>query len=71
MFFREILFQSCFFSDGLTSGYLTAGGYYAPAMAGVAGLTGTTGTALTQYAAAAGPTVSQSATAAAAGHTAQ
>ena len=68
MFFREILFQSCFFSDGLTSGYLTAGGYYAPAMAGVAGLTGTTGTALTQYAAAAGPTVSQSATAAAAGH---
>ena len=48
--------------------YLTAGGYYAPAMSlQAAGLTGTAGTAgLTAYAAAAGPTVSQSATAAAA-----
>ena len=55
------------FTDGIpASGYLTAGGYYAPAMAGLQGLTGATGTAMTQYAAAAGPTVSQQATAGAA-----
>ena len=58
--------MSFVFSDGMP-GYLTAGGYYAPAMGlQAAGLTaGTAGTAgLTAYAAAAGPTVSQAATAA-------
>ena len=49
------------FTDGM-SGYLTAGGYYAPAMSlQAAGLTsGTAG--LTAIAAAAPPTVSQTAT---------
>ena len=62
-----INFVLLLFPDGIpASGYLTAGGYYAPAMAGLQGLTGTTGTAMTQYAAAAGPTVSQQATAGAA-----
>lgn len=54
------------FSDGM-SGYLTAGGYYAPAAMGLQGLAGHAGTTpagLTAYAAAAGPTVSQAATAA-------
>jgi len=48
------------------SGYLTAGGYYAPAaMAGMTGMTGATATpGLAAYAAAAGPTVSSQATAA-------
>lgn len=51
------------------SGYLTAGGYYAPAMAGMpAGMTGATATpGLAAYAAAAPPTVSSQATAAADG----
>ena len=48
------------------SGYLTAGGYYAPAaMAGMTGMTGATATpGLAAYAAAAGPTVSSQVTAA-------
>lgn len=50
------------------SGYLTAGGYYAPAMMQAAGLAAPAGTAgLTAIAAAAPPTVSQSATATADG----
>ena len=55
----------------MSAGYLTAGGYYAPAaVAGIpaAGMTGATATpGLAAYAAAAPPTVSSQATAAADG----
>ena len=54
----------------MSAGYLTAGGYYAPAaVAGMpAGMTGATATpGLAAYAAAAPPTVSSQATAAADG----
>ncbi len=57
-------------SDGISSptGYLAAGGYYAPMGLQAAGLTGPAATpGLAAYAAAAGPTVSQPPTAAAAG----
>ena len=52
------------------SGYLTAGGYYAPAAVAsmqAAGMTGATQPGLAAYAAAAPPTVSSQATAAADG----
>lgn len=66
MFLQTFQLNLISFSDGM-SGYLTAGGYYAPAAAmGLQGLAGHAGTTagLTAYAAAAGPTVSQAATAA-------